>query len=439
MTTPAGVPNLPAGALTTATLAAQLQDQSAAAHRQRAAARMPSSLFGSSTGGNPLDDLNPFGVITKIWAGVNSLIATADPADIQGPDDIPGLLHDFIEALPFVGQFVDLADAIQGNYTGTDETLRAIQEINDPMRKLIQLIGGEDVTWPTPEEVSYGWLHLHDATVDKIQGVMDAIYNAFANLGAMLDVNNTLGKVLDAVLGIFGVARSGSAKAVALEARIRQLESAANTITMDFTGGWSSGLPSIYTVRRTGGGAGDIGFDGKGNAVWHPSGAGNRTVLARYNVSALTVDNGRIQAILATTPQPYIFDDAYTYLWWRGNTAMNTMMRLRIGYDSIRLQAVVSDAVTNIGAKVDLNPKAGGELDIHFGDPAGSPRRFTVALNGAEIIDEIDGDPVTGDGAVSQIGAGYYSVGFGMETGNYLLVGQNIPAGLSVVTASEVL
>ena len=252
-------------------------------------------------------------------------------------------------------------------------------------------------------------------------------------------VSASVATVRTDVVGHDGFDRVDSLESLrALEARIRALESSANTITMDFAGGWRSNLPSIYTVRRTGGGDGDIGYDGKGNAVWHPVGAGNRTVLARYNVSTLTVDNCIIQAILATTPQPYIFDDAYTYLTFRSNTAQTTMMRLRIGFDSIRLQAVVSDSVTNIGAKVDINPKAGDELTIRVGDPAGSPRRFTVTMSGEEIIDEIDGDPVTGSGAVSQLGVGYQSVGFGMETGNYLLLGQNIPGGLSVVTATEV-
>jgi hypothetical protein len=103
VTTPGGVPNLPVGALTVETLAERLQDQSAAAHRARAAERMPGALLGNSHGGNPLSDLSPFGLILKIFAAVSSRIATADPADIQGPSDLPTLFTDFIESLPMAG------------------------------------------------------------------------------------------------------------------------------------------------------------------------------------------------------------------------------------------------------------------------------------------------------------------------------------------------
>ena len=107
VTTPGGVPNLPTGALTIPTLAEKLQDMSGTAMRNRAAERM-SSIFNGSSGGNPLVDLTPFGILTRIWAEFNSAVANADPADIQGPEDLPGLLLAFIESLPVVGELVGL-------------------------------------------------------------------------------------------------------------------------------------------------------------------------------------------------------------------------------------------------------------------------------------------------------------------------------------------
>jgi hypothetical protein len=132
VTTPAGVPNLPVGALTVETLAEQLQDQTAEAMRARAGERVP-TIFNSSTGGDILNNLSPFGIITGIWAGINSLIATSDPSDIQGPEDIPPLLLDFVEGLPLIGQFVQLLEALIGTYDGTDETLLSIQELLSPI------------------------------------------------------------------------------------------------------------------------------------------------------------------------------------------------------------------------------------------------------------------------------------------------------------------
>jgi hypothetical protein len=132
VTTPTGVPNLPIGALTVATLGQQLQDQTQAAMRARAGDQMP-NIFNQSTGGDILQDLSPFGIITSIWAGINSLIATADPSDIQGPEDLPPLMLDFIEGLPVVGQFVKLLEALLGTYDGTDETLLSIQDLLSPI------------------------------------------------------------------------------------------------------------------------------------------------------------------------------------------------------------------------------------------------------------------------------------------------------------------
>lgn len=436
MTTPAGVPNLPAGALTSETLAAMLQDHSTAAMRGQIRSRMP-SIFNSSTGGNVDNDLSMFGLIAKLFSAVNSGIRNADPADIQGPSDIPELLWDFIESLPLIGQLIGLLEAINGNYDGDDETLLAIQIIHEPLRRILQLLTGHDEGdgWPTAADVGDGWLHLHDAQNNKIQGVIDNIYNAFANLGESLDENNPLHYVIDAILGIFDTARAGGALALSLSARVRALESAGNTITLTFNGAAVTPLPSSdYDIRRFGGGAGDIGTDGKGNMVWKPFGAGSRTVIARYKLAGLTVDNGHIQGMLATNPLPYIFDDAYTYVTFRVNAANDTMMRLRIGYDSMLLQAVVSDVVTDIGSPADVDPKAGNDFDIWYGDPGDTNHRhFVVALKGEVVIDTTD------SAAVSQYGSGYRDIGVGMETGNYLIVGQNRPAGLSVVTASEVL
>ena len=132
MTTPAGVPNLPIGALTVETLAEKLQDHTQEAMRARAGAQMP-DIFANSTGGDILEDLSPFGIIAAIWSGVNSLIATADPEDIQGPEDLPPLMLDFIEGLPLIGQFVLLLEALNGTYDGTDTTLIAVQDLVAPI------------------------------------------------------------------------------------------------------------------------------------------------------------------------------------------------------------------------------------------------------------------------------------------------------------------
>lgn len=174
MTTPGGVTNLPVGALTEETMESQLQDTTEPAMRGRAVERVPST-FNSSTGGNPAADLSPFGVLTRLFAGFNTTVANADPADIEGPEDLPGLLWDFIASLPVVGQFIDLLDAIAGHYEGEDDTLLTIQAIFAPIRALVDLVAelGEGI--PTPEEILAGWQKQIRNVSENLRTLFDGI------------------------------------------------------------------------------------------------------------------------------------------------------------------------------------------------------------------------------------------------------------------------
>ena len=117
------------------------------------------------------------------------------------------------------------------------------------------------------------------------------------------------------------------------------------------------------------------------------------------------------------------------------NTAGTTYTRLRIGYNTVRLQAVVAGTTTNIGPSAGVSPKAGDRYRVMFGEAAGAnPLHFAISRNGTTI----PGLDFT-DGGTAQYGASYLHIGAGMETGNRLVIGQNIPPGLGVLTATEVL
>jgi len=269
-----------------------------------------------------------------------------------------------------------------------------------------------------------------DAAASVVQGIIDRIINAFNNLGELVDINLDVGGVLDAIFGIFDVGLGARSQTSALAARIRALESAANSIVLDFEGPSTTSMPG-WTITSSGGGAGAMGPNGKGNLMWHPSGFGNRTQIGRYDGGALSVDNGRMEWILATSPQSYVFDDAYTYICFRMKDSSN-YMRVRSGYNGIRIQSVVSGVVTNVGSGWEGNPKAGDAFVLEFGEAGDSAHRhFVLYRNGAPIIDTED--------ETSPYGADYRRIGAGMETGNRLVITQNIPAGLGVLTASEVL
>lgn len=183
MTTPGGVPNLPAGALTIDNLASKTQDMTPTAMRGRANERFP-SIFDSSTGGSALSDLTPIGIINQIFAGFSSVVANADPADVQGPDDLPGLLIDFIESLPVIGELVGLLEAILGTYTGDDETLLTVQQIFAPIRMLLELVSGiGGGVIPTTGDITTGWGNI-PVLGDVIDLITQLINSIFGGLGA---------------------------------------------------------------------------------------------------------------------------------------------------------------------------------------------------------------------------------------------------------------
>lgn len=215
MTTPGGVPNLPAGALTLENLASKVQDMSTSAMRERAVAQTP-AIFDSSTGGNGASDLTPFGVLTKLFAGFNSHVANADPADINGPEDLPGLLLDFIEELPLVGELVGFLEAILGTYDGDDRVLQDVQKFFGLFRDLFGLLPDFNLDdLPTPAEV---WqavvtnfiqplIDLVGAIGDGLNAILSPIFNGidFTALPSPEEVWATVTGALIKPLNIFSI------------------------------------------------------------------------------------------------------------------------------------------------------------------------------------------------------------------------------------------
>lgn len=196
MTTPGGVPNLPVGALTVETLASNLQDMSGTAMKARAVERFPSIMNGS-TGLNPALDVTPFGILTRIYGEATSVVANADPADINGPEDIPQLLLEFIEGLPVIGHLVRLVEAILGNYDGNDEVLLAIQAVFAPIRRFFQMITGIFTGFPSVSQVE-----LAELPQQMVQGLTAAL----SNLGAGVEsaIAGTVGVIASIVNAWFG-------------------------------------------------------------------------------------------------------------------------------------------------------------------------------------------------------------------------------------------
>lgn len=264
-----------------------------------------------------------------------------------------------------------------------------------------------------------------------VQDIIDRIINAFQNFGELIDTVLPVGGILDAIFGIFDTGLTANNRTLAIETRIKALESAANTIMLDFNGPSANSPGTDFAEQAFGGGAGNCGPNGKGALVWKPNGAGNRTKLYRYTTSALNTDACVLEWVLASSAQSYVFDDAYTYVIARMN-GFDSNVRVRSGFDSVRVQATVSGNAVNIGPSWGGSPRAGDAFTWFIGESGGTNlRHHVLTRNGVTILDFTE--------TTSVVGASNRHVGFGMETGNRLVITQNIPAGLGVMTAAEVL
>lgn len=192
MTTPLGVPNLPIGALTVETLGEILQDMSAAAMRQRAGDRFP-DIFNLSTGGNALNDLTPFGILTSLWAQFNSILANADPEDVQGPEDIPDLILGFIEEMPLVGILVKFAEALGLTPESVEAFLIPIFEF---LNWLWELVGQEAETILKPLFEFLNW--FAELFIESIEDVLKPLFEFLKSLFETLG-----GPVLDTIKDLF--------------------------------------------------------------------------------------------------------------------------------------------------------------------------------------------------------------------------------------------
>lgn len=340
-----------------------------------------------------------------------------------------------VESLTPAGDSTDWSTELSGGFTvpaGVDMVALQLHVTSAATAGVVQF----DDCWVKKQQLLQipfvsGLVSQLASLLSNIQGIIDRVVNAFENLGEFIDTNFSIDKVLDTVFGLLDGILTNSSITAAQGARIRALESAANTITLDFNGGSSSNPGAGFTVSSSGGGSGAMGLNGKGALVWKPAGAGNRTQIARYTPSALATNNCVLNWVLSSSPQSYIFDDAYTYVCARMN-GVTDYLRVRSGYDQVRVQAVVGGAVSNVGGVWSGNPKAGDEFEWHIGEPGDTANRHHVLKrNGVTILDFSE--------TTSVFGPTRLHVGCGMETGNRLVITQNIPAGLSVLTAAEVL
>jgi hypothetical protein len=449
VTTPGGVPNLPPGALTVDNLEVQLQDTSAPAVRNRAAARMP-GLFNNSNGGNPASDLTPFGILTKIFAAFNSSVANADPNDIQGPEDLPGLLWEFIENLPVIGELVGLGEAILGNYDGDDAVLLAIQDIFQPIRRLLQLFTGQGGGFPTKEELEAGWDNVITPLVDGVSAALAALEDAAQAFAQVIQNTNGIGDLLELLSGkedgdtadagtkwleqqakvrdtidnfvrglgtragsnwnpldVFDVASTAAKEASEMAAGLALLnaDAAAQYVSgksFKVTVAEYGGIPPQFTrVVKTG--AGGLVNDGD-TLEWQPKQTGSEMYV--YNEDLLT-DYFETSIVVPRQIVPSL-ENNYQFLLGRCSPDGLTRCLVRWNESSVRFGCINNGgAVQWFGPDQSFKP---GTYMTFRGGVEGADRVFQM------LVGNLPRAAATDTAGVSQIGAGFRRPGFGFQS-----------------------
>lgn len=161
---------LPQGVYSPGQLATTLQDHTAGKFQALAGGRFP-AIVGGTSAGSPLDSLGPLGFVVSLASSFFESVASADPDSITGPEDLVPLVADFFEGLPVVGQFIDLKDALFGDYEGDDPVLQFIQDLFGPIRRLLELAsGGTGV--PSIGDLESGWSSITAVVSNLLSGLI---------------------------------------------------------------------------------------------------------------------------------------------------------------------------------------------------------------------------------------------------------------------------
>ena len=403
------------GALTLDTLASKLQDMSGTAMKARAVERFPAIMDGS-TGLSPALDVTPFGILTRIYAEVTSLIARADPADINGPEDIPDLLLEFIEGLPVVGQFVDLVQAILGEYDGNDEVLLAIQNIFAPIRAFLQFLTGQSDGFPTPQEVITGF---GGAIKQPISQLVELLITA---LDLIPVIGEPIGDRVEYLASIFGLMKSNTEGAqfsadhanvgvAQLEAKLASGNVPGGVLIDDTFDRAGSDIGPNYTLSYFGVSAGVVRI-GDGNVNWEANGGSDRGCFVRHNTPLGT--NNQAVAIVQSTKFPTITNPTHLRLILRADASMTNFVEARFAREGCSIRKVVGGASTTLGTASGRNAdgdrwtyKAGTDID---------DRNFVLYCNSDVILDVTDTA-----GPLSLIGASNRFAAFLMFAGTQVI------------------
>lgn len=192
-----------------------------------------------------------------------------------------------------------------------------------------------------------------------------------------------------------------------------------------------------FTRTTAGPGAGTFGPSGSGTAKWNKSG-GLALMLIDRNDTPLTTDYQAVQLILATAPQhPDIFGgQAYNWLFARSNSAADTFVYARIGYNTLKVGCYISGTDTTMPTagstpqSISLTATDGDVFQLIVGTDV-DDYEFIVKRNGVIVWRDIDNTNV------SSMGASNYYVGMAEACNGRLVFTQTVPGEVTGWSAAD--
>lgn len=202
------------------------------------------------------------------------------------------------------------------------------------------------------------------------------------------------------------------------------------SVSAIFNGPSSSTLGADWSRTTAGPGAGSFGPNGSGVAAWNRSGGLAFTLFDRHN-TPLATDYQAASLVLNTAPQhPDIFGgQAYNFLRLRSNTANDTFVYCRIGYNSLRIGCYVSGSET-VFDSISVTTRAGDVWLLIVGTDT-DDYEILVKQNGVTVWQDTDTGPV------SQMGSSYLHAGMAETCSGRLVFTQTVPGEVTSWAAAD--
>lgn len=149
-----------------------LQDPSVGKFANLGGGRFPGVFF-SQPAGSPLNPSMPLGFITDLFAKFTSFVAQADPATITKPQDLQGLITDFVTGLP-LSALGDASNPLEQIQTNIGDMLTDLENVWDYYTGLFT------TTTRIQNGINQGWIDGDESEADAnifatMRGIRTAI------------------------------------------------------------------------------------------------------------------------------------------------------------------------------------------------------------------------------------------------------------------------